>query len=144
MVAKRPARPQGRMTEPDSEGGVLERQERDPTRLSLHPEFERLFAPPEPEDVERLAASMAEGAPIAPLLVTAGDQVLAGCEQWRAALRLGGRRISVVLAPDLPPAELRALMVAENIRTTEIRAQHLNRGMNNFFDMEPLRPPGGW
>jgi hypothetical protein len=48
------------------------------------------------------------------------------------------------VAPPLKLAELRALMVAENVRVREVREEHLWRGMNNFFDMEPLRPPGGW
>ncbi len=122
----------------------MNHQVRDPRRLSLHPEFERLFEPLAPGELEALRRAMAGGEPFQPLLIDAQDRVLAGVEHWQAALALGWEAISVVVAPPLRPAELRALMVAENVRSREIREEHLWRGMNNFFDMEPLRPVGGW
>ncbi|MFZ5586545.1 MAG: hypothetical protein ACOZHQ_11495 [Thermodesulfobacteriota bacterium] len=117
---------------------------RDPRKLTPHPEFERLFVPAERGEIERVRRAMAEGQPFQPLLVDAAGRVLAGVEQWQAALGLGWEAISVLVAPPLKLAELRALMVAENVRVREVREEHLWRGMNNFFDMEPLRPPGGW
>lgn len=119
-------------------------QVRDPRRLSPHPEFERLFEPLEPEDLAELRRAMAGGEPFQPLLIDPQERILAGVEHWQAALALGWEAISVMVAPPLRPAELRALMVTENVRTREIREEHLYRGMNNFFDMEPLRPAGGW
>jgi ParB-like chromosome segregation protein Spo0J len=115
-----------------------------PGELSPHPEFSRLFLGPDEEEIAALAESMEGGERFAPLLVDSGKQVLAGVECWQAALRLGWQEISAVQAPQLTLAGLRALMVAENIRTREVREEHLGRGMNNFFDMQPLRPPGGW
>lgn len=115
-----------------------------PALLRPHPELQRLFAPlPRPE-LERLKQDMAQGQRFAPLLIDREDQVLAGAEQWQAALELGWNQISALRAPRMNPAQARALMVAENIRSREMREEHLWRGMNNFFDMEPLRPPGGW
>jgi len=116
----------------------------DPNHLELHPQFERLFEPPTQAEVSQRAAAMSRGEPFPPLLVDARGRVLAGVACWRAARRLGWRQISAVVAPEMSPAELRALIVAENIRTRNLREVHLWRAMNNFFDMEPLRPPGGW
>lgn len=113
-------------------------------RLRPHPEHQRLFESLAEEDLRALAVDMAGGARFQPLLVTDDGQILAGVEHWRAAQELGWHDISVVRAPRLRPQDLRALMVAENIRSLEMREEHLWRGMNNFFDMEPLRPPGGW
>ncbi len=115
-----------------------------PGDLNPHPEFSRLFVGPEDGEITTLAQAMDRGEHFAPLLVDDENQVLAGVECWQAALRLGWAQISVVQAPPLSLDRLRALMVAENIRTREIREEHLWRGMNNFFDMQPLRPPGGW
>lgn len=117
---------------------------RNPQDLAAHPEFQRLFIAPSREEIQKLGRQMASGSRFAPLLVDRKGQVLAGYEQWLAARELGWRRISVVQAPSMSLAETRALMVAENVKTTEIQEQHLYRGMNNFFDMESLRPPGGW
>ncbi len=117
---------------------------RDPRQLRPHPEFERLFEPLEPAEQARLGRAMAAGEPFPPLLIDGQDRVLAGVEHWQAALALGWEAVSVVVAPPLRPAELRSLMVAENVRSREVREEHLWRGMNNFFDMEPLRPAGGW
>ncbi|MFH1033495.1 MAG: hypothetical protein V1806_03230 [Pseudomonadota bacterium] len=117
---------------------------RDPRALKPHPEYARLFEPATPPEMETLRSSLAAGTRFKPLLVTREGLILAGVEEWRVALDLGWDRISVLLAPALPPRELRSLMVAENIRDREVREEHLWRGMNNFFDMEPLRPPGGW
>jgi ParB-like chromosome segregation protein Spo0J len=119
-------------------------QVRDPAGLELHPEFQRLFVPPDEEEVASLAAEMAAGARFAPLLVNPRGRVLAGAAHWLAARRLGWREISVVEAPAMGRARLRALMVAENVHSREVREEHLGRAMNNFFDMQPLRPPGGW
>jgi ParB-like chromosome segregation protein Spo0J len=115
-----------------------------PGSLRPHPEFSRLFVGPQEEEIAALARAMERGEPFAPLLVDASQQVLAGVECWQAALSLGWQEISAVQAPPLALAQLRALMVAENVRTREVREEHLARGMNNFFDMQPLRPPGGW
>ena len=117
---------------------------RHPRSLKPHPEYARLFLPAQAAEMERLRVSLVSGVRFKPLLVTPQNQILAGVEEWQTALELGWDRISVVVAPVLGPAEVRSLMVAENIRTREIRDEHLWRGMNNFFDMEPLRPPGGW
>ncbi len=119
-------------------------EQADPRDLRPHPEFQRLFEPLAPDEAARLTEALAAGRPLRPLVVTAGQEVIAGVEHWQAALDLGWRRISVVRAPALTLAELRALMVAENIASRELRQQHLARAMNNFFDMQPLRPPGGW
>lgn len=116
----------------------------DPRNLNPHPEFSRLFEGPGEEEISSLAKAMEQGERFQPLLVDADRQLLAGVECWQAALRLGWQEISALQAPPLSLAELRALMVAENIRTFEVREEHLWRGMNNFFDMQPLRPPGGW
>lgn len=116
----------------------------DPHALQMHPEFTRLFVGPDEEEIAALAQAMDGGLRFAPLLVDTQKRVLAGVEVWQAALRLGWRRISAVQAPELALASLRALMVAENVRTREVREEHLGRSMNNFFDMQPLRPPGGW
>lgn len=116
----------------------------DPQALELHPEFARLFVGPDEAELAALAQAMEQGERFAPLLVDGDNRVLAGVEVWRAALRLDWRRISAVQAPRLSLASLRALMVAENVRTRDVREEHLSRGMNNFFDMQPLRPPGGW
>ncbi len=116
----------------------------DPHLLRPHPEFARLFVPADREEQERLRREMAAGEHFPPLLVDSQNQVLAGVEQWEASLALGWREISAVRAPCLNTSQTRALMVAENIRHRDIREEHLWRGMNNFFDMEPLRPPGGW
>lgn len=117
---------------------------RDPRGLRPHPEYARLFEPATVEEMERLRSTLAAGARFKPLLITRDGLILAGIEKWRVALDLGWDRISVMVAPGTRPAELRSLMVAENIRDREIREEHLWRGMNNFFDMEPLRPPRGW
>ena len=116
----------------------------DPRALRPHPEYARLFEPATDEEMERLRSALAAGGHFQPLLVTREGLILAGVEEWQVALDLGWDRISVLLAPALKPSGLRSLMVAENIRTREVREEHLWRGMNNFFDMEPLRPPGGW
>ena len=116
----------------------------DPRELGAHPELERLFLPLDPGEQEEVARRMAAGEPFPPLLVDARGRVLAGEENWLGALALGWDLISLIEAPALSPARLRALMVAENIRFREVRPEHLSRGMNNFFDMEPLRPAGGW
>lgn len=118
--------------------------EADPRRLEAHPELERLFSPLSPAEQDEVTRRMAVGEPFPPLLVDARGRVLAGEENRQGALALGWDRISVFQAPEMTPARLRALMVAENIRCREVRPEHLSRGMNNFFDMEPLRPPGGW
>jgi len=115
-----------------------------PKALSPHPELARLFVWPSEEEIADLCRLMAGGEPFPPLLVDGEDRVLAGLECWQAALRLGWRRISAVRAPAMNPARLRALMMAENVRSLEVREEHLARAMNNFFDMQPLRPPGGW
>lgn len=115
-----------------------------PGELTPHPEFARLFVGPEEEEIAALARAMEQGERFAPLLVDASRRVLAGVECWQAALSLGWQEISALQAPPLTLAQLRALMVAENIRNREMREEHLRRGMNNFFDMQPLRPPGGW
>lgn len=112
--------------------------------LRPHPEHQRLFVPLSDDELDALARRMADGAKFQPLLITDDGQILAGVEHWRAADMLGWPSISVIRAPRMRPAELRALMVAENIRGLEVREEHLWRGMNNFFDMEPLRPVGGW
>jgi len=117
---------------------------RDPRALRPHPEYARLFEPATAEEMDRLRSALAAGGRLRPLLVTREGLILAGVEEWQVALDLGWDRISVISAPPLRPGELRSLMVAENIRTREVREEHLWRGMNNFFDMEPLRPPGGW
>ncbi|MFH1059710.1 MAG: hypothetical protein V1797_13680 [Pseudomonadota bacterium] len=117
---------------------------RDPRKLTPHPEFERLFEPPGRGEIEAVRRAMAAGEPFQPLLIDSAGRILAGVEQWQAALVLGWDAISVLMAPPLRLAELRALMVAENVRVREVREEHLWRGMNNFFDMEPLRPAGGW
>ena len=116
----------------------------DPRNLNPHPEFSRLFVGPGEEEISALAKTMEQGERFQPLLVDTYGQVLAGVECWQAALRLGWQEISALQAPPLSLANLRALMVAENIHTREVREEHLWRGMNNFFDMQPLRPPGGW
>lgn len=116
----------------------------DPRELAQHPDYEHLFVPADAAEVAALARDMAQGSRFAPLLVNPEGLVMAGVEQWRAALALGWSDISVVRAPRQGRAMERALMVAENVRTRDIREDHLWRGMNNFFDMEPLRPPGGW
>ena len=116
----------------------------DPQDLEAHPEFRRLFVWPGEEELAALARAMERGERFPPLLVDAQGRVIAGVEYWQAALRLGWRRISALRAPSLSLARLRALMVAENVRTREVREEHLGRAMNNFFDMQPLRPPGGW
>lgn len=116
----------------------------DPRNLKPHPEFSRLFVEPAEGEISALAKAMEQGERFQPLLVDAQGQVLAGVECWQAALRLGWQEISALQAPPLSLAKLRALMVAENIRAREVREEHLWRGMNNFFDMQPLRPPGGW
>lgn len=113
-------------------------------RLTPHPDFERLFLPLEGPERESLKRAMAEGARFQPLLIDRNGRILAGVEHWRAALALGWRRISAVRAPALSRSETLALMMAENVATNEVREEHLGRGMNNFFDMQPLRPPGGW
>lgn len=113
-------------------------------QLRPHPDFQGIFQPLEPGQLERLSQRMAAGERFAPLLVTAQDEILAGVEHWEAAQLLGWQEISVVVAPPLTRSQLRALMVAENVRSREVRQAHLARGMNNFFDMEPLRPQGGW
>lgn len=125
-------------------GNHLQTEVRDPRQLSPHPEYERLFEPASPEEMAALRQRLDQGGRFQPLLVTAQGHVLAGVEEWQAALDLGWASISVMVAPALRPAELRSVMVAENIRSRDIREEHLWRGMNNFFDMEPLRPPGGW
>ncbi|ADK86158.1 hypothetical protein Deba_2804 [Desulfarculus baarsii DSM 2075] len=112
--------------------------------LRPHPEHQRLFVPLSDDELTELARRMADGGRFQPLLITDDGLILAGVEHWLAATRLGWREISVIRAPRLRPVELRALMVAENIRSLDVRDEHLWRGMNNFFDMEPLRPPGGW
>lgn len=112
--------------------------------LSPHPEHDNLFEPMEPEAFVFLKRQMAEGSPFQPLLVTNNNFILAGVEHWQAARQLGWRYISVMRAPMMRPGEMRALMIAENIQNLDVREHHLWRGMNNFFDMEPLRPPGGW
>ena len=104
----------------------------------------RDLAPVVYDELRALARAMDRGERFAPLLVDEDNRVLAGVEIWLAALGLGWRRISAVRAPRLSLASLRALMIAENVRTREVREEHLWRGMNNFFDMQPLRPPGGW
>ena len=119
-------------------------QVRDPRALRPHPEYARLFEPASAEELARLRSTLAAGARFKPLLVTREGLILAGVEEWRVALDLGWDRISVLEAPALKASALRSLMVAENIRTRDVREEHLWRGMNNFFDMEPLRPPGGW
>lgn len=116
----------------------------DPRALEPHPEFARLFVELEEAEINALAQAMDRGERFAPLLVDQDMQVLAGVDTWRAALSLGWRRISAMQAPRLSLANLRALMIAENVRSFEVREEHLWRGMNNFFDMQPLRPPGGW
>lgn len=116
----------------------------DPRNLNPHPEFSRLFVGPDEAEIRALVKAMEQGERFQPLLVDADRQLLAGVECWQAALRLGWQEISALQAPPLSLANLRALMVAENIRTREVREEHLWRGMNNFFDMQPLRPPGGW
>jgi hypothetical protein len=117
---------------------------RDPRSLTPHPELARLFEPLSAGEQAEITLEMAGGQPFKPLLVDRRDRVLAGEEHWRGALELGWDLISVLVAPDLGPARLAALMVAENIAAREVRGLHLSRGMNNFFDMAPLRPPGGW
>jgi ParB-like chromosome segregation protein Spo0J len=119
-------------------------QVRDPEALELHPEFSRLFEMPGEDEVAGLAARMAAGERFPPLLVDPRGRVLAGAAHWLAARRLGWREISAVQAPEMGRARLRALLVAENVRSREVREEHLGRAMNNFFDMQPLRPPGGW
>ncbi|CAO0821540.1 ParB/Sulfiredoxin domain-containing protein [Desulfarculales bacterium] len=116
----------------------------DPRSLRPHPEYARLFEPAMPEEMEHLRSTLAAGKRFKPLLITREGLILAGVEEWLVALNLSWDRISVLVAPDLKPSELRSLMVTENIRTREVREEHLWRGVNNFFDMEPLRPPGGW
>jgi hypothetical protein len=116
----------------------------DPRALEPHPEFARLFLGPDKAEISALARAMGRGERFAPLLVDQDMRVLAGVDTWQAALSLGWRQISGVQAPRLSLASLRALMVAENVRTCEVREEHLGRAMNNFFDMQPLRPPGGW
>jgi hypothetical protein len=115
-----------------------------PVHLRPHPELQRLFAPLLRSEQDRLKQDMAQGRPFAPLLIDQEGLILAGVEQWQVALELGWDRISALRAPRMNSAQARSLMVAENIRAREIREEHLWRGMNNFFDMEPLRPPGGW
>ncbi|MCB2185991.1 MAG: hypothetical protein KQJ78_06200 [Deltaproteobacteria bacterium] len=119
-------------------------QAEDPHRLTEHPDYARLFLPAEAAELAQLGRDMAQGERFPPWLINPQGQVLAGVEHWRAALGLGWEAISVVRSPALSRSQERALMVAENIRWRELRPEHLNRGMNNFFDMEPLRPPGGW
>jgi di/tripeptidase len=116
----------------------------DPQALRLHPEFARLFVEPDEAEIAAMARAMEEGQRFAPLLVDEDSRVLAGVEVWLAALSLDWRQISAMQAPRLSLASLRALMVAENVHAFEVREEHLSRGMNNFFDMQPLRPPGGW
>ncbi len=115
-----------------------------PAHLRPHPDFARLFDPLSREEMLSLKEGMAGGMRFQPLLVSPEGLILAGVEHWQAALELGWDQISVCRAPRLSPAQTRSLMVAENIRSREVREEHLWRGMNNFFDMEPLRPPGGW
>lgn len=112
--------------------------------LRPHPEVERIFQPLPDDQQNALAQAMAHGRPFAPLLVDRQNRIMAGVETWRAARALGWRRISLVRAPRLDPRQAAALIVAENIATLELRTQHTYRAMNNFFDMAPLRPPGGW
>ena len=119
-------------------------QVRHPRALRPHPEYARLFEPATVAEMDRLRARLAAGGRFKPLLVTPQDLILAGVEEWQVALDLGWESISVLVSPSLSLSALRALMVAENVRTRDIREEHLWRGMNNFFDMEPLRPPGGW
>jgi hypothetical protein len=116
----------------------------DPQALRLHPEFVRLFVEPDEAEISALAQAMDRGERFKPLLVDQDMLVLAGVDTWRAALSLDWRQISAMQAPRLSLASLRALMVAENVHAFEVREEHLSRGMNNFFDMQPLRPPGGW
>ncbi len=113
-------------------------------RLTPHPDFARLFVPLDDKARERLKQAMAAGMRFPPLLIDQQGRILAGVEHWRAALSLGWHRISAVRAPALNRSETMALMVAENLATNEMREEHLGRAMNNFFDMQPLRPPGGW
>jgi hypothetical protein len=115
-----------------------------PRDLRPHPEFARLFEPAQADELARLQREMSSGTRFPPLLIDPLGQVLAGVEHWQTALKLGWDSISAVRAPRLNSSETRALMVAENVRQRDIREEHLWRGMNNFFDMEPLRPPGGW
>ena len=112
--------------------------------LSPHPEVERLFEPLGVDGQQALAERMAAGERFAPLLIDQSHRILAGVENWQAAGALGWKRISAIKAPPMNRAQTLALIVAENIKTREIREQHTYRGMNNFFDMQPLRPPGGW
>lgn len=104
----------------------------------------RLFVPADKVELQQLREEMAAGSRFPPLLIDPQNQVLAGIEHWEASLALGWREISAVRAPRMNTSQTRALLVAENIRHRDIREEHLWRGMNNFFDMEPLRPPGGW
>ena len=112
--------------------------------LSPHPDNDYLFLPLERRELEEQVRRLAAGERFPPLLVDQENRILAGEEIWRAARELGWLEISVLQAPSLPPSSRRALMVAENIRARQVREHHLARGMNNFFDMQPLRPAGGW
>ncbi len=116
----------------------------DTRQLRPHPEHDNLFEPMDRFEFGRLKEHMSAGGRFQPLLITDNNFIIAGVEHWQAARELGWLDISIIRAPRMRPSDMRALMITENIRHLEVREHHLWRGMNNFFDMEPLRPPGGW
>jgi ParB-like chromosome segregation protein Spo0J len=66
------------------------------------------------EQVARIAASMKEWGWTNPILVGAGDDIIAGHARLLAAEKLGMKDMPVILLSHLSPAQRRALVIADN------------------------------
>jgi ParB/RepB/Spo0J family partition protein len=112
--------------------------------------------------VEQIAASIREFGFVNPILVGADRRIIAGEGRYRAALKLGLRKVPVIVLEHLSEIQSRALAIADNQlalnagwdeqmlreQLAALRDQNFNLDLLGFDDQElalnwPIRTPPG-